>query len=381
MQAGFKKLFSLSHQNRNRVSMVKKILITTLLLLPLRLTAQTAKYSNEFLSLGIGAKSFGMANSTVAHIDDVTAGYWNPAGLSAMNTQYELGAMHAEYFAGIAKYDYLAGAMEVDSTQHLGLSMVRFGVDNIPNTTELIDRQGNIDYDRISYFSAADYALLLSYSRKSPVPRLHYGGNVKIIHRSIGRFASAWGFGFDLGVQYQTGRWHLGATIRDVTTTFNAWRFNEEALLTHAGDSTFNFAPENNLEITPPQLIIGAAWQTTLADNFHALAEVDLNIYGDGKRHTLISSEAASISPSIGTEIHYNHLVFIRMGVGNFQRVKDIDNNKKVTFQPNLGVGIHYAGFTIDYALTDIGDQSAALYSNIFTLRYAFDAAGNEQEK
>jgi len=345
------------------------------------LLGQTAKYSNEFLSIGIGAKSFGMANTTVAHIDDVTAGYWNPAGLAGMERDYELGAMHAEYFTGIAKYDYLAGAMAVDSTQYLGLSLIRFGVDNIPNTTELIDNQGNIDYDRISYFSAADYAMLISYSRKSRIPNLRYGGNVKIIHRNVGQFASSWGFGFDLGVQYQAGPWHLGGTIRDVTTTFNAWSFNEEALVTRADDSTFNFAPDNNLEITMPRLILGAAWQTTLADQFHALLEMDINLYSDGKRNTLISSNLVSLEPNIGAELHYNNLIYIRLGAGQFQQVRDIREKKRLSWQPNLGVGIHYKGFTIDYALTDIGNQSVALYSNIFSLRYAFDASGNEKEK
>ncbi|MEK7253297.1 MAG: hypothetical protein AAB316_01010, partial [Bacteroidota bacterium] len=41
------------------------------------------KYSNEFLSIGVSARAQGMGNSVVASIDDVTAGYWNPAGLAS----------------------------------------------------------------------------------------------------------------------------------------------------------------------------------------------------------------------------------------------------------------------------------------------------------
>ncbi len=349
--------------------------IALLMMLSIFSKGQTAKYSNDFLSIGIGAKSFGMANSTVAHISDVTAGYWNPAGLSGMKKQYELGAMHAEYFTGIAKYDYLAGAMAVDSIEHLGLSLIRFGVDNIPNTTELIDQQGNIDYDRISYFSAADYALLLSYSRKTGIPQLQAGANIKIIHRSIGQFASSWGFGFDLGAQYHRGPWHLGGIIRDITTTFNAWQFNEEALITHAGDSTFNRAPENNLELTLPRIILGAAYQMQITRQFEAMVEADLEITTDGRRHTLISSDPFSIAPHIGAQIQYHDLIFLRMGVGHFQFTRNIHQNRQLSYQPNLGIGIRYKGFAIDYALTDIGDQSMALYSNIFTLRYAFDGS------
>ncbi|MCF8335106.1 MAG: PorV/PorQ family protein [Bacteroidales bacterium] len=357
--------------------MYRYLVLFFIALQPLLGIAQTAKYSNEFLSLGIGAKAFGMANATVAHIDDVTAGYWNPAGLSSLKNNYELGAMHAEYFTGIAKYDYMGGAMRMDSTQHLGASIIRFGVDNIPNTTELIDNQGNIDYDRISYFSAADYAFILSYSRKAPVKNLYYGGNAKIIHRSIGNFATAWGFGLDIGMQYSMGKWQFGGTIRDVTTTFNAWSYNEDKLKIEVQDSTFNFAPENNIELTLPKLTLGAAYQIPIAQKIEALFELNLNVLSDGRRHSLITSEIFSVNPRLGAELNYNQLIYLRLGVGNFQTIQGMDNNNTINYQPNIGVGIYYKDISLDYSLTDLGDQSIALYSNIFSLRYSFDGAGH----
>ena len=358
--------------------MQKYLVLFFLALQPFFCQAQTAKYSNEFLSLGIGAKAFGMANATVAHIDDVTSGYWNPAGLSRLKNNYELGAMHAEYFTGIAKYDYIGGAMKIDSTQHLGTSLIRFGVDNIPNTTELIDNQGNIDYDRISYFSAADYAFILSYSRKAPIKNLYFGGNAKIIHRSIGNFASAWGFGLDIGMQYSLGKWQFGGMLRDVTTTFNAWYYNEDKLKIEVKDSTFNFAPENNIELTLPKLTIGAAYQVPLAQKIKALLEFDLNILSDGRRHSLVTSEVFSINPRLGAEFNYNQSIYLRLGVGNFQKIEEIDKKQVINYQPNIGVGIHYKNISLDYSLTDLGDQSIALYSNIFSLRYSFDGESNE---
>ena len=45
-----------------------------------------------------------------------------------------------------------------------------------------------------------------------------------------------------------------------------------------------------------------------------------------------------------------------------------LDDNDNVTFQPNIGIGFKFKGISVDYALTDIGDSSAALYSNIFSL-------------
>ena len=69
---------------------------------------QTAKYSNEFLNIGVGARALAMSRAQVATVDDVTAGYWNPAGLAAIKSDLQVAGQHAEYFAGIAKYDYVA---------------------------------------------------------------------------------------------------------------------------------------------------------------------------------------------------------------------------------------------------------------------------------
>ena len=169
--------------------------------------SQTAKYSNEFLSVGIGARSLSLSGAVVAGINDVNSGYWNPAGLVLSDKKYDTGLMHAEYFAGIAKYDYAGASMKINDSNSIGFSLIRFGVDDIPNTLELIDKDGNIRYDRIKTFSSADYAFIFSYSRKSTIKGLNYGANMKIIHRRTGDFASAWGFGFDAGLQYNKGNW------------------------------------------------------------------------------------------------------------------------------------------------------------------------------
>ena len=267
--------------------------------------------------------------------------------------------------------------MALDTNSYLGVTLIRFGVDDIPNTTDLIDSDGNIDYDRISKFSAADYAFLISYARKTNIPNLSYGANVKIIYRNIGKFAYAWGFGLDLGLQYQIRDWKFGALARDITSTFNAWSFNEDELIVEVQDSVFNFAPDNSLELTLPRLIIGVSRDFPIYKKFSGMAELDVDFTFDGQRHVLIEGDPISIDPHLGIEINYNRLAFVRFGVGNFQRVVEFDNKESMTFQPNFGIGIQFKGVTIDYALTDIGDQSIALYSNVFSIRYSFDRKSN----
>ena len=117
----------------------------------------SSKYSNEFLNIGVDAKSISMSKAVVSNIDDVNASYWNPAGLIGVENS-QISIMHSNYFANIANYNYIAYAKKIDRESAIGFSMIRFGVDNILDTTQLIDSQGNIDYDRIELFSAADYA-------------------------------------------------------------------------------------------------------------------------------------------------------------------------------------------------------------------------------
>src|SRR5690554_1493818 len=332
------------------------------------------KYSNEFLQIGVGARSLGMGNALVAGVDDVTSVYWNPAGLTGVENKIDVGLMHSEYFAGIAKYDYVGLAHKIDDKSAIGFAAIRFGVDDIPNTTQLIDNNGNIDYDRITMFTAADYGFLFSYGRKLGVEGLSLGGTVKLVHRRAGDFARSWGFGLDAGLQYNVNdKWFFGAMARDVTSTFNAWIFNLNSDMEEVFIKTGNEIPENGLELTMPRLILAAkrkfdiGWQDiSIAPEFNAA------ITTDGKRNTLIRSGVVSIDPVFGLEVGWRDIVAIRTGVNNFQYVKNFDDSKSMVFQPNIGLGVTIKGITLDYAFTNIGNQSEALFSHVISLKFGF---------
>jgi hypothetical protein len=334
--------------------------------------ATAPKYSNEFLNIGIGARSFGMSNASTAITNDVTAAYWNPAGLLGIGRKYEVSLMHSEYFAGIAKYDYAGFATQIDSQSVLGLSVIRFGIDDIPDTRFLYDANGSINYNNIKYFSAADYAFLLSYARKSSfLPGLRLGANFKVIHRIVGNFANCWGFGLDAGAQYEVKGWKFGLMARDITSTFNAWTHNTE-LVKDVYSQTGNVIPSNSIEITLPRLVLGAARDFKIGKKIGILASADLINTFDGKRNTIIKTGLISTDPNLGLEIDYQKIVFLRMGAGNIQKIKDFDNKSFTSIQPNFGLGIKINRFAIDYALTNIsGSQS--LYSNVFSLKIGLD--------
>nr|WP_315174149.1 PorV/PorQ family protein [uncultured Flavobacterium sp.] len=320
------------------------------------------------MNIGVDAAALGRANTAVATTADVNSGYWNPAGLIHLE-DHQVSLMHANYFANIAQYDYIAYASPIDDRSAWGISMIRFGVDDILNTTELIDSEGNIDYNRISLFSTADYGFTFSYARKLPVPGFQYGVNAKIIRRVIGKFANSWGFGFDVGLQLEKNDWQFGLMVRDITTTYNVWSIDEQEYqkIANAIPGENQELPEST-EITAPKIQLGVAKKFNIHYDYSILAAANMNMRFT-KTNDILATDAVSIDPALGFEFGYTDLVFLRAGVGNFQKVTQIDNTEKVGFQPNIGVGFKYKGIQIDYALTDLGNQSTALYSNIFSVK------------
>ena len=104
--------------------------------------------------------------------------------------------------------------------------------------------------------------------------------------------------------------------------------------------------------------------------NFSLLAEIDIDMTTDGKRNVLVSADPVSIDPHAGFEVGYKNKIYLRGGVGNVQKASVNSPTAEWTFQPNIGIGLRIKEFSLDYALTDIGDASVALYSNIFSVKF-----------
>ena len=330
------------------------------------------KYSNEFLNIGVGGRALGMGNVQSAIVSDATAGFWNPAGLTDLKHKYNVAAMHSELFAGIVKNDYLSFATPLDSSSALAVSVIRVGVDDIADTRRLYNSGGQIQYDSIQFFSVADYAMLVSYARRSNlIQGLKLGANTKIIYRHVGSFANCWGFGFDAGAQLERNRWKFGAMAKDITTTFNAWSINTDELR-EVYLATNNDLPKNSVEITLPRLVLGVGRDFKIGEKFTALVATDLDLTFDGKRNVLVRSGVVSIDPHVGAEIGYGGIVYLRGGINNIQQFENLDGGKKWKVQPNFGVGAAMGGLNLDLALSKIADNSN-ISSVIVSLGYKFD--------
>jgi hypothetical protein len=355
---------------------VKKIAFGLFVFCHILLTAQLApKYANDFLQIGVGARSAGLGNAVVASCHDATSVYWNPAFLPEIDAERELFFMHSEYFAGIAKYDVASVAANLKNNQGLGLAYVRFGIDNIPNTVDMVDAQGNVHYDKIVSFSAIDQAFFGSYAKKLN-DSLRIGGSIKIIRRRLGDFAGSWGAGIDLAISGNYSSWKWALVLRDATTSFNAWSYTLSDKMKEVFLLTGNEIPKNHLELTLPRLLVGVGKEIFFLQHFTFYPEMDMDITWDGKRNTFIRTSVFSIDPHVGMEFSYKDVVFLRMGLMNMQRYSNSDGKMSWTVQPSMGLGIKLAQkISLDYAFTDVGNMSIALYSHVISFHINFSAS------
>ncbi len=283
------------------------------------------KYAGEFISLGVGGRALGMGGAYVAMANDVTAGYWNPAGLSRIMYP-EVVLMHDERFGSLINHDYGAVALPYGSSSSVALSVIRLGVDGIhdtrnalidPNGGGILDDAARIDYDRLTYFNAADWAFYFTYSFKRS-ERLSYGFNVKLIRRDLGEH-HANGIGFDVGVLFNPWReLFLGANFQDVTTTLLAW------------DTGRN-------ELISPTLKLGTAYRIELFGG-SLFPAFDIDVRFENRS----SSANASLGPVSfdfhgGFEYNVKNLIALRSGMNDLG-------------QFTIGAGIMLPKLHLDYS-------------------------------
>lgn len=357
------------------------ILCLSVILLSTKIvSAQTKIYVNEYLNIGVGGRGLAMGGAQVASSSDVYSGYWNPAGLTKIEDDLQVGAMHAEYFAGNAKYDFATVALPTkDRKRAFGISFLRFATDDIPYTLDYVQPDGSFDESKLKSISAGDYAFMISYAQqiklfKNTEIKTSIGANAKMVFRNIGSMANAWGAGADIGLQSNYKNWQLGIAAKDITTTYTTWNFNLTEREKEIFGKTGNEIPVKSYEVMNPRFNIGLGYQFFKSTRkIHLLAEVNADVTTDGKRNTLIKSNSFSIDPRVGMEADYKKTIFLRAGVCNIQKVlddKDSSNKSYFTlFQPSIGVGLKFGPLVVDYAYTSLQTQSNPLFSHIVSIR------------
>ncbi|MBU0476218.1 MAG: PorV/PorQ family protein [Bacteroidetes bacterium] len=318
---------------------IKKIFIA-LVIIAFQLNfgqTEIAKYAGEFMSIGVGARALAMGGAQVAIVNDVTSGYWNPAGLAKMDYP-QVALMHDERFGGLVNYNYGSVAIPYGNDMSFGISAIRLSVDGIPDTREaLVDMRtgeviydidnpnGKIDPDKVKEFSNADWAFYGTFSKKQS-DNFYWGANIKVISRSLAEF-SALGIGFDVGALYQPmDNLYLGANLMDITTTLVAW------------DGGRN-------ELISPTAKLGAAYSFQfLGGSF--LPALDLDMRFENRQFaSTFNVGPVSFDVRAGLEYSFQNLFMIRAG---YTDVK----------QFTIGAGVKLPKLNIDYSYAQFSGAS-----------------------
>ena len=310
-----------------------KILVILLLIGQSVLAQKIAKYAGEFLSIGVGGRALGLGGAYAALANDATAGYWNPAALARIDYP-EIMLMHDERFGGLLNYDFGAVAVPYGRDATFGVSVMRLGVDGIPDTRKawedrnnngLFDSEDYINPDKVTYFNSADWAIYFTYARHS-ARGLMYGINLKVLRRNMVEY-SATGIGFDIGLLYSpTANWYVAANAQDVTTTLIAWSTGTNELIS-------------------PTLKLGTAYFFELFSGRFA-PTMDVDIRFENRQFASIAHLGPiSFDPHIGLEFDYKNTIALRVGYSDV---------KQLTF----GAGLHLRKLDIDYSFARFGKEN-----------------------
>jgi hypothetical protein len=320
-------------------------------------------YGDDLFAIGGGARGLGMGGAQVAMVNDVTAGFWNPAGLYGI-TDRQLSYMHSERFGGMVSYDYGAFAMPLrNSDDVIAISFFRQGVDNIKNTLNAWDRERDRPVANpdafITEFSTYDMALLLSYGSLIQ-ENLTWGTTVKLIYSHLGPFANGFGYSADIGAQYRGERFALGVNLNNITTLMKMWTVDEselEPLRDFFSDETLNEAfPTGQNEYTLPSMRIGAGTWREFGD-YKVTVALDLMSHFDGRITYHFNAGPVSFQPHLGSEFSYKEILYLRLGITDVYT----DSDSRFYASPTVGTGFRVNKLFIDYAFNSFTGITADL--------------------
>jgi hypothetical protein len=319
--------------------MPRNLLTATILILLFgfsQIEAQTVigKYAGEFMAIGIGGRPLGMGGAYVAVVNDVTAGYYNPAGLARINYP-QISLMHDARFGNLENYDYVGIAIPFDKDMSFGLSIMRLAIDGIPDTRNaLYDANGDgiidinsdrLDYTKITEFSNQDWAFYLTFAKRQS-EKFTYGANIKIIRRTIAEY-SAWGVGFDAGAWYSPlEKLSLGVNLQDITTTMVAWSTGRNELIT-------------------PTAKVGGAYEINFLSGVITPA-LDLDVRFENRQFaSMFHVGPVSFDAHAGFEYNFKNIFAVRAGYNDVK-------------QFTVGAGIKLPKLNIDYSFARFSASS-----------------------
>lgn len=239
--------------------------------------------STNFQKIGMGARAAGMGNAFTGVADDVTAVFWNPAGLIlAKGTQFDF--TEGVWLQGVND-EYFAFSQNIDQDGAFGGSIEYLGTGSFPGSLENPDGSyGGVGPN----ISASDYFGTLAYAQRlgNWIPgdffkRSLLGLEASVVGQNVVNIGNA-ASSFNLGYLYEITRktFYLGALLSNVGTSIQ--NFTQPLSYRFAGSYTFRnalmkkdhdiiSADANGYNDTGFKFDLGDEYQMTLGRNDVAL--------------------------------------------------------------------------------------------------------------
>jgi len=124
--------------------------------------SRTGSTGMQFLKIAPDARGMGMAGSYISTVNDLSAMYWNPAGLSRIDTaDYHFQAGNTLYFAGI-NMAWGGFAMRSGEQAFWGVNIMSLNVGEMEETTEFQPTGTGRTFSPSSLVVSASYARILT---------------------------------------------------------------------------------------------------------------------------------------------------------------------------------------------------------------------------
>lgn len=166
-------------------------------------------HNKPYLRMGYGAKGMAMGGTGTAYMNDITAAYWNPAGLGKI-ADYQVGIDYTDGL-GLDRTTSFAGMGMRFKYGYMAISWINAGTTDIEGYDDLGNSTGSYDYQ--------DNNINLSLATRTG--KFLWGSSIKMLFDNIDDEAKS-GFGMDLGAMYEMNEYiTFGAHVRDVFSKFD----------------------------------------------------------------------------------------------------------------------------------------------------------------